>query len=67
MDYIPSKIVLTRKTGFTEALSRDLGKIAAVFDLDPRVMAAQLLASAVKESVEILDALTVDHPSETSS
>ena len=58
MPYVPTKITLTRSTGFDEQTALPLRDAAQDYDIDPRVLAAKLVALGVRnESVKrIMDA-----------
>jgi len=47
MDYVPTKITLTRNTGFDENTARRLGELAELAGITARKLASQLLAAAV--------------------
>lgn len=52
MDYVPSRITLTRKTGFTEEAARLLGELAQSTGIDPREYASLLLVEAIERQSE---------------
>ena len=50
MDYIPKKITLTRGTGFDEETAQILAELADTAKAEPRQIASQLLAAAVRKA-----------------
>jgi len=51
MEYVPTKITLTRKVGFSEAIARGLRKIAEFQNKDPRQLACEMLLSPVQREL----------------
>ena len=47
MSYTPTKITLTRQTGFSEDAARALAELAKARDEDPRELASRLLVDAI--------------------
>ena len=47
MDYIPTKITLTRNTGFSEEVARKLGELAEASDVGPRELATAFVVAGV--------------------
>lgn len=52
MEKLPTRITLTRNTGFTAEVARALAELAAVAHRDPRELAGELLAEAIKLEAE---------------
>ena len=55
MDYVPTKITLTRKCGFTEEAARQLGELSRYYGNDPRELAAWILVEAIDENARAME------------
>ena len=51
MDYVPTKITLTRNTGFSEDVARKLGELAEASDVGPRELATEFVVAGVSAAL----------------